>query len=137
MTKVTDNEIISRWQGQQSMRGIARDLGISRWRVHRVVGVYNADRDKGALSSDLPKPVSQHKSKLDPFETKISQLLSRYPAITATRIFEELKREGYTGGYSILRDRIKRMRSQPKKSLVVRFETDPGVQAQMDWAVYD
>jgi transposase len=119
------------------MRGIARDLGISRWRVQRVVCAHNADRDEGALSSDLPQPVSQHKSKLDPFETKISQLLSRYPAITATRIFEELKREGYTGGYSILRDRIKRMRSQPKKSLVVRFETDPGVQAQMDWAVYD
>jgi hypothetical protein len=28
--KEQDNEIIVRWQGRQSMRGIARDLGISR-----------------------------------------------------------------------------------------------------------
>ncbi len=136
-TKETDNEIISRWQGRQSMRGIARDLGISRWRVRRVVRAHTAARDDGALNSDLPRPVSQRKSKLDSFETKISQLLARYPEITATRVFEELVREGYKGGYTILRDRVKRMRSRPNKPLVVRFETDPGVQAQMDWAVYD
>jgi transposase len=137
-TKEQDNEIIVRWQGRQSMRGIARDLGISRWRVRRVVGAHTTARDDGALSSDLPaRPLAQPKSKLDAFETKISQLLARYPEITATRVFEELRREGYTGGYTILRDRVKRMRPQPNKPLVVRFETDPGVQAQMDWAVYD
>ena len=34
----TDNEIVHRWQGGQSMRGIARELGISRWRVERTIG---------------------------------------------------------------------------------------------------
>jgi len=115
----------------------ARDLGVSRWRVRRVVGSHTAARDDGALSSELPASVSLRKSKLDSFETVIRQLLARYPEITATRVFEELKREGYAGGYTILRDRVKRMRTRPIKPLVVRFETDPGVQAQMDWAVYD
>ena len=127
ITKETDNEIISRWQGRQSMRGIARDLGISRWRVRRVVRAHTAARDDGALSSDLPRPISQRKSKLDSFETKISQLLARYPEITATRVFEELGREGYKGGYTILRDRVKRMRSRPNKPLVVRFAALPPV----------
>ena len=136
-SKEQDNEIVARWQGRQSMRGIARDLGVSRWRVRRVVAAHIAARDDGALSSDFPRAASQRKSKLDAFATKIGQLLARYPEITATRVFEELKREGYAGGYTILRDRVKRMRSQPMKPLVVRFETDPGVQAQMDWAVYD
>jgi len=136
-TKEQDNEIVVRWQGRQSMRGIARDLGVSRWRVRRVVQAHLAARDDGTLSPDLPQPAAQRKSKLDAFQTKISQLLARYPEITAIRVFEELKRAGYAGGYTVVRERVKRMRSRPTKPLVVRFETDPGVQAQMDWAVYD
>ena len=140
MTEQTDNEIISRWQSGQSMRGIARDLGVSRWRVARVVRSQQASRDDasaGPVNSDLPTPASRRASKLDQFETKISQLLERYPNMTVTRILEELKREGYAGSYTILREQVKRMRRQPSKPLVVRFETAPGVQAQMDWAVYD
>ena len=140
MTDKTDNEIISRWQSGQSLRGIARDLGISRWRVARVVRSHQASRDvasTGPVGSELPRPTSKRASKLDSFETKISQLLERYPNMTVTRVLEELKREGYEGSYTILRDRVKRLRRQPSKPLVVRFETAPGVQAQMDWAVYD
>ena len=32
-----DNEIIHRWQGGQSLRSIARELGVSRWRVSRTI----------------------------------------------------------------------------------------------------
>jgi hypothetical protein len=75
-------------------------------------------------------------SKLDAFATPIQQLLARYPDITVTRVLEELRKEGYDGGYTILRQQVKTLRRQPKKPLVVRFETAPGLQAQMDWAVY-
>ena len=37
MSEQIDNDIIHRWQGGQSMRGIARDLNVSRWRVARVI----------------------------------------------------------------------------------------------------
>jgi transposase len=137
MTKQMDNDIISRWQNNQSMRGIARDLKISRWQVTNVIRSQQTARDDASANRAIAQPASQRKSKLDPFETKISQLLTRYPNITATRVFEEIKREGYKGSYTILRDRIKQLRVQPNKPLVVRFETAPGAQAQMDWAVYD
>jgi transposase len=74
---------------------------------------------------------------LDDFEETIQRLLARYPEMKVTRILQELQRQGYSGKYTILRERVKQLRSRPKKPLVVRFETAPGLQAQMDWSVYD
>lgn len=43
------------------------------------------------------------------------------------RLFEELRDAGYDGGVSILRDQLRRLRPGPKKTPIVRFETQtPG-----------
>jgi len=134
-----DNKIIHLWRGGQSLRSIARELGVSRWRVSRTIGRHQAAREESSISSDnsaLPPPRGRRHSKLDEFEANIRQLLERYPRMTATRIFEELKQQGYVGSYTILRERVNQLRNRPHKPLVVRFETAPGVQAQMDWAEY-
>jgi transposase len=139
VTDQTENQIIHRWQGGQSQRSIARELGVSRWQVARTVAQHQAARNDDSVTtvnSALPRPRGQRRSKLDIFEATISRLLERYPHMTATRIFEELKKQGYAGSYTILRERVKQLRSRPQKPLVVRFETGPGVQAQMDWAEY-
>ena len=139
MKEQLDNEIVHRWQGGQSLRGIARDLAVTRWRVTRVIRRHRATRSEASLDSSnsaLPAAGRQRGSKLDAFESAILQLLKRYPHITATRVFEELRRQGYSGGYTILRERVKQLRERPSKPLVVRFETAPGAQAQMDWAEY-
>jgi len=75
------------------------------------------------------------KSKLDPFLDPLRQLLERYPNITAQRAFEELRKFGYSGSYSTLRTYLKHHRAKPKAP-VIRFETSPGAQAQMDWSTY-
>jgi len=51
------------------------------------------------------------------------------------RAFEELRKLGYDGSYSTLRNTIRDQRSKPKAP-VIRFETLPGAQAQMDWSTY-
>ena len=131
------HDIIHRWENGQSMRGIAKSLGINRKRVARIIHEHRAARDSGAPHPELPKPSRRRVSKLDPFQEVLQQLLERYPNITVVRMQEELQRQGYDGGYTILRKRMKELRPQPRKEPVVRFETPPGAQAQMDWADYE
>jgi len=116
----------------QSMRSIARTLGISRYAVKQVI-----DQVQQARQGKEPAaPRSRKSPLLDPFDETIRSLLARYPRITATRMLEELRREGYQGSYTILRQRLRQLRVRPDQKPVVRFETEPGRQAQMDWAVY-
>ena len=137
MNRDIDNQIIYRHQRGQSMRGIARDLGISRRRVSQVIRQQRRAREVESLTDELPRPRKNSSSKLDGFKDTIQELLNRYPEMTVTRMRQELRRQGFTGGYTILREYVKQLRRQPSKPLVVRFETPPGLQSQMDWSVYD
>jgi len=138
-----ENAVIHRWQNLQSVRSIAGELGLSRYKVTRIIAKHTRARDaetatqKDAPPASLGPPAKRYRSKLDPFADQIDQLLERYPKISSTRILEELRRSGYDGGYSILKERVRELRKTPTKQLTVRFETAPGAQAQMDWATYE
>jgi transposase len=135
---LTKNDIISRWKNKQSIRGIASDLQLGRAAIATVISQHLAQTQ--STDSDSPPacfgPVPlTRQSKLDPFLDSLKQLLERYPNITAQRAFEELSKLGYSGSYSTLRTYMKDHRSKPKAP-VVRFETLPGAQGQMDWSTY-
>ena len=140
------NDIIHRWRNKQSIRSIARELGLNRFKVASIIRAHQRSTELPAAGDPSagqapppslgPAPVLRG-SKLDRFEEQLGQLLQRYPRITAKRVFEELQGLGYEGGYSILRVRVKQLRARPAKPLTIRFETAPGVQAQMDWSTYD
>lgn len=143
MNREAENEVIHRWQNHQSLRSIARELNLTRYQITRIIQSHTKQRDAQANSAHDSPPASlgsapqRRSSKLDPFAEQITQLLERYPRITAKRVYEELSRNGYRGGYSILRERVNELRKQPVKQLTVRFETAPGCQSQMDWASYE
>jgi transposase len=134
MNDAVRSEVLRRWYGGQPMRGIGRDLGISRRTVGRVIARHQQQRATG--TTGLPKPRDGRRSLVDAYEETLRDYLLRYPDMSVVRLLEELRRLGYAGGYTILRQRVKELRGSGRKLPVERFETGPGVQAQMDYAVY-
>jgi transposase len=118
-----------------SIRALAKHFAVSRNTVRQILRKHGARRDHGQDTVLCDKPVKRG-SKLDAYEKPIKQLLEKYPKITGQRLYEELVAAGYDGGISILRDHLRRIRPQPKKEPVIRFETEPGLQGQMDWSPY-
>jgi transposase len=130
--------VIMNTQEGWSIRALARHFGISRNMVRRILRNHDHLRDQGhdiLLPNRRVLPAKGSK-KLDPFAETMKQLLEKYPRITGQRLFEELQAAGYDGGISILRDRLRSLRPAPKKAPVIRFETGPGLQGQMDWSPY-
>jgi len=130
-------EIVQRFRAGQSQRGIARDLRVGRSRIRRVLAEHQRVRDGSQPATALPKPRRKRKSQLDDYRHVMRELVTRYPHITAVRMHEELRAQGFGGSYSLVRDALREIRPQPSRPLVERFETAPGKQAQMDYAQYD
>jgi len=116
-----------------SIHALSRRFEIGRNTVRRILRKNERNREVG---SDVPARKLPRKSRLDPHVSRMQTLLEQFPDITGLRMFEELREAGYEGGITILRDRLRSMRRRPKRDPVVRFETDPGVQGQMDWSPY-
>jgi transposase len=134
MNEILRHEIVQRHQGGASVRAIARELGISRGAVTGALLRLQAERDGGAAAVPKSRP---RRSIIDPFEPILKELLAKYPRLTNARALEELRARGYTGGYTVLRQRLARLRPHPTPAPVRRFETEPGMLAQMDFGVYD
>jgi transposase len=136
MNSTLVHQIVTLFRGGASMRRIAQRLGISRHTVRRALAQIERARTAGP-PEELPRPAPPRGSQLDAHEAAITALLARHPDITARRIYEELRQIGYTGGYTILSERVRQLRPRPVVAPVRRFETAPGVQAQMDYSTYD
>ena|SRR2546426_9292978 len=121
MDESTRNEIIRMFYSRASHRRIAKTLGVDRKTVANVIAGHEQAR-----TGAPPKKRPPWKSLLDPFQDNVIQLLERYPEITAVRMHEELRRFGFSGAYSIVRDHLRKLRRRPRE-LVRRFETGPGV----------
>lgn len=112
-----------------SKTAIAERVGISRRTIHHWLTTGQLDRDPDAAIRYPPRT-----TKLDRYHALIGQRLDTYPELTAVRLFEEARADGYTGSLTQLKVYVRRVRPVPPPEPVVRFETPPGHQAQVDFA---
>jgi transposase len=111
-----------------SVREIARRTGLSRNTVKRYL-----KSTEDPIYTARPAVVG----KLDAYTVFLSErVAAAYPdRIPATVLLSELRLRGYTGGITILREHLASLRPAAVPDPVVRFETKPGRQMQVDWAV--
>lgn len=119
-------------------RAIARALGVSRNTVRKILEAHARARETAhsALPS-APAPSPGPPGKADAYTDQIAGLLTKYPDITAQRIFEEVRDAGYDGGYTAIKVRVRKVRPKPapKPSLETPV-TGPGEMAESDWSPY-
>jgi len=106
-----------------SVRKIAATLRLSRPTVHKYLDDPTAPATKPTRAS-----------KLDPFKDDIARMLETDPKVSAAVIRQHLQERGFEGGATIVRDYLSHVRpSVQAKAAFIRFESDPGVQCQIDW----
>lgn len=77
---------------------------------------------------------SPRASQLDPFKAQIVRLLERHP-YSAQQIFQQLCEAGFTGGLTIVKDYVHKVRPAHREAFL-KLSFAPGECAQLDWGEY-
>lgn len=127
----TQTEILSLFFSKKmKVRAIARQLGVNRKSVERVI-----HRRSVALGVT---PFSRA-SRLDSFKDRIELLLKEDPETTSMVLLQRIRDEGYDGGYTILKEwvRARRPLLHPKKEAFFKMDFAVGEAAQVDWGEFN
>jgi len=108
-----------------SYRAIARKLSIHRNTVKKYV--------EGKQNPTYSK--KQRAGILTPFKQIIQDWLEE-DDYKATWIFDKIKQLGYPGSYDTVKEFVREVKKRRARLAYLRFETMPGMQAQMDWGVF-
>lgn len=83
------------------------------------------DKDQKRERKTLP-------SKLDPYKTIVTDKYLNHGS-SAKSIYYFIKNKGFEGSYDLVKRYCKDFKDEQKKKATIRFETTPGMQAQVDW----
>ena len=116
-----------------SKTAIAQRLGVSRRVVHHWISTGQLTRD---LETVPPRHYPPRRTQLEAFTAIITARLATYPELSAVRLYDEIRAAGYPGGITQVREYVARVRPRPEPAPLVRFETVPGHQGQVDFAEF-
>ena len=122
----TVNKILGLAAEGKPIRAIARELQHSRNTVRKYL--------RGA-----PPPAARprRRSKLDPYKEQVVRWLRDDHLYNCQTMLERLRAQGYTGSITILKDFVQPYRLRHAgHAPVVRYETQPGEQVQVDWGEF-
>ena len=111
---------------------VLRNAGHKQQEIAEILGV--SDRMVRYYLNPQPQPEPEPKHRLlDPYKEYITAKLDHTPHYNLMVLRKELQKQGYAGGMTILRVFAKQVRDEVVKRAVIRFETMPAQQAQVDW----
>jgi transposase len=112
-----------------SIKAISRELGVSRNTVRRYLRSKSVPQAR--VRSAKPTMLDGYRGYL---RARIEA--ARPDWIPATVLFDEVKGMGYRGSVRTLRSFVARLKPVPRADPLVRFETEPGDQMQIDWGAF-
>lgn len=107
-----------------SIKTISSMTGFDRKTIRK----YLLNADKAPRYQARPKTTG----KLDSFKPYLEDRL-KAGVWNGRVLLHELRKQGYEGGYTLVTDWLRPQRQQSNAVAVRRFETPPGLQAQVDW----
>lgn len=125
---ITQQQAMDIWSLKRegfSQRQIARKLGLSRNTIAKFL-------KKGNVK---PYDTSQRTSGLEPWHDALRTKLEEED-YTATRLHRWVRAQGYTGSYETVKRFVSKEKSAKERLAYLRFETEPGLQAQVDFSEF-
>jgi transposase len=124
-----DYETFARIKHLQDQKGltamqIARELDLD----ERTVKLWLATKQFQQRKS-VTRP-----SLIDPFKTTVVKMIESYQ-YTAQQVYQRIQEEGYTGGYTVVKKFVRKIRPNRKKAFL-KLAFAPGECAQVDWGSY-
>ena len=119
-------EVLHR-QGK-GIRAIARETGVARNTIRAILRGQN----DGRYGPRTPRP-----TKIGPFKSYLQERLDAAGKVRlpATVLLREIRAQGYEGGITQLKEYLREIRPARPAEPIVRFETEPGSQLQIDFVV--
>ena len=109
----------------KSIRDIAQSLKMSRKTVRKALAPAPS-RPSTALAQARQRI-------LDPYDDNLRQLVRDDDAIKAPAILERLRAIGYSGGITVVRERLRALRPRVQREPFLTLLHPPGQQVQIDW----
>lgn len=110
----------------KGIRAIARELNLGRKKVRKLLGL--------AKGGKKPAPAQARVSILAPYEAAIRATVEECADIRAPAMLDRLREQGYQGGITIVRERLRVLRPRPKQEAFFTRSYGPGRMLQVDWA---
>jgi transposase len=102
---------------------IASQLRLHHSTVSRVL-------ERAGLAS---RAIVRRGSIVDPYVPFITETLTKFPKLRASRLYEMVRARGYSGAADHFRHLVARLRPPPPAEAYLRLRTLPGEQGQVDW----
>lgn len=113
-------------------QAIAERTGLHRQTVAKYLAQLEQARDQGTPLETIATR-GRRRCPIDPYVPYLHERLTTYPELTAERLYQEVRAQGFPGARRTVRRYVAQWKTQRPQRVYRPYETGPGEQAQVDW----